>query len=80
MHANLVLDRTVSWAATPQQYLDRNHYWIEMMGRLRPGVTLAQAQATLAPAQIPAFAWGLPPLGAAAVQAEASQQATAGPA
>jgi macrolide transport system ATP-binding/permease protein len=49
MHANLVLDRTVSWAVTPEQYLDRNHYWIEMMGRLRPGVTLAQAQATLAP-------------------------------
>jgi macrolide transport system ATP-binding/permease protein len=50
MHANLLLDRTVSWAATPEQYLDRNHYWIEMMGRLRPGVTLAQAHATLAPA------------------------------
>ncbi len=50
MHANLVLDRTVSWAVTPQQYLDRNHYWIEIMGRLRPGVTLQQAQASVAPA------------------------------
>jgi macrolide transport system ATP-binding/permease protein len=32
MHANLVLDRTVSWAVTPETYLDRNHYWVEMMG------------------------------------------------
>jgi predicted permease len=50
MHANLVLDGTTSWAVTPEKYLDRNHYWIEMMGRLRPGVTLAQAQEALAPA------------------------------
>jgi predicted permease len=49
MHANLVLDRTVSWAMTSKGYLDRNYYWVEMMGRLRPGATLAQAQATLAP-------------------------------
>jgi macrolide transport system ATP-binding/permease protein len=49
MHANLVLDRTVSWAVTPETYLDRNHYWVEMMGRLRSGVTLAQAQAAMAP-------------------------------
>jgi macrolide transport system ATP-binding/permease protein len=27
---------------------DQNYYWLEMMGRLRPGVTLAQAQAALA--------------------------------
>lgn len=30
-------------------FQDENFYWIEMMGRLRPGVTLAQAQAALAP-------------------------------
>jgi predicted permease len=30
-------------------YGDGNYYWIEMMGRLRPGVTMAQAQAALAP-------------------------------
>jgi len=30
-------------------YSDGNFYWIEMMGRLRPGVTMAQAQAALAP-------------------------------
>ena len=44
MHANLALDGSVSWAKTPRVYLDRNHYWVEMMGRLRPGVSLAQAQ------------------------------------
>jgi predicted permease len=47
LHANLVLDGTVSWAKTPAGYLDRNYYWLEMMGRLRPGVSLAQAQAAL---------------------------------
>jgi predicted permease len=30
-------------------YPDGNFYWIEMMGRLRPGVSVAQAQAVLAP-------------------------------
>src|SRR6202043_50439 len=30
-------------------YPDGNFYWIEMMGRLRPGVSMAQAQAELAP-------------------------------
>ncbi|HEY1336578.1 MAG TPA: ABC transporter permease [Bryobacteraceae bacterium] len=49
MRMNLVIDQTVSWAVTPAQYLDKNHYWIQMMGRLRPGVTPAQAQAVLAP-------------------------------
>src|SRR5262249_9934069 len=32
------------------KYLDRNFYWVQMMGRLRPGVTRQQAQAALAPA------------------------------
>jgi predicted permease len=50
LRTNLVIDRTVSWAVRPEQYLDKNHYWIQMMGRLIPGVTLAQAQAALAPA------------------------------
>jgi macrolide transport system ATP-binding/permease protein len=49
LHTNLVLDGTESWAKSAKTYLDRNHYWIEMMGRLRPGVTLAQAQSVLAP-------------------------------
>ena len=29
-------------------YRDPNYYWVEMMGRLRPGVALEQAQAALA--------------------------------
>ena len=32
-----------------QQYFDQNYYWIEIMGRLRPGVTLGRAQAALTP-------------------------------
>src|SRR5260370_24102002 len=47
MHTNLLLNAT-AWA-TPPNYLDPNYYWIEVMGRLRPGVSLAQAQAALAP-------------------------------
>ena len=31
-----------------RDYLDQNYYWIEMMGRLKPGVDLARAQAALA--------------------------------
>ncbi len=31
------------------EYQDPNTYWIEIMGRLRPGVSRAQAQAALAP-------------------------------
>ncbi len=48
LHTNLVLPLRVR-ATDPQVYLDQNFYWIEMMARLRPGVSLAQAQAALAP-------------------------------
>jgi macrolide transport system ATP-binding/permease protein len=43
MHANLLLG-----SARSEEYLDQNYYWIEMMGRLRPGVDRARAQAALA--------------------------------
>ena len=43
MHANLLFDPDAG-----RVYLDQNHYWVEMMGRLHPGVGLAQAQAALA--------------------------------
>jgi hypothetical protein len=49
MHTNVVLDGATEWAPTPPRYLEQNYYWIEIMGRLRPGVSLAQAQAALAP-------------------------------
>ena len=43
MHASLLFDPAVG-----REYLDQNYYWVEMMGRLRPGVGRAQAQAALA--------------------------------
>ncbi len=49
MHSNLLVDAAGLGRVTPQTYLDQNYYWIEMMGRLRPGVTLIQAQTVLAP-------------------------------
>ena len=45
LHTNLLLDS----ARAARMYGDGNFYWIEMMGRLRPGVSVAQAQAALAP-------------------------------
>ncbi len=49
MHANLLLEKI--YGGNPSdRYLQRNFYWIQIMGRLRPGVTRQQAQAALAPA------------------------------
>ncbi|HXA67850.1 MAG TPA: ABC transporter permease, partial [Bryobacteraceae bacterium] len=45
LHTNLLVDG----ARAARIYPDANFYWIEMMGRLRPGVSMAQAQAALAP-------------------------------
>jgi macrolide transport system ATP-binding/permease protein len=45
LHASLLVDA----AGAERMYHDENFYWIEMMGRLRPGVSMAQAQAALAP-------------------------------
>lgn len=45
LHTNLLVDGSRAALMYPNQ----NFYWIEMMGRLRPGVNLAQAQAVLAP-------------------------------
>jgi predicted permease len=39
----------VDGPAAARMYSDGNFYWLEMMGRLRPAVSLAQAQAALAP-------------------------------
>ena len=43
MHASLLV-----YPGTGRAFLDENYYWVEMMGRLRPGVGRAQAQAALA--------------------------------
>jgi len=45
LHANRILEG----AGVDRMYQDPHYYWIEMMGRLRPGVSMAQAQAALAP-------------------------------
>jgi macrolide transport system ATP-binding/permease protein len=45
LHSNVLVDG----AEAARMYGDQNFYWIEMMGRLRPRVSMAQAQAVLAP-------------------------------
>src|SRR5690348_208526 len=45
LHTNVL----VEGAKAARMYGDGNFYWIEMMGRLPPGVSMAQAQAALAP-------------------------------
>jgi macrolide transport system ATP-binding/permease protein len=45
LHTNLLVDGP----RAAHLYPDGNFYWFEMMGRLRPGVSMAQAQAALAP-------------------------------
>ncbi len=45
LHTNVLLDG----ARAARMYGDENFYWIEMMGRLRPDVSMSQAQAALAP-------------------------------
>jgi predicted permease len=47
-HADLLLDPEHD-PGKYNRYLDDHYYWTEMMGRLRPGVTLVQAQASLTP-------------------------------
>jgi macrolide transport system ATP-binding/permease protein len=50
MHANELLGAGRQFGFRREDYLARNYYWIQIMGRLRPGVSLAQAQSALAPA------------------------------
>src|SRR5215469_7820776 len=49
IRANVPLEAAVPWGVRPKTYLDQHSYWIEIMARLRPGVSMAQAQAALAP-------------------------------
>jgi macrolide transport system ATP-binding/permease protein len=42
MHSNLLFGSGFAGA-----YLEQNYYWVQMMGRLRPGVSREQAQAVL---------------------------------
>jgi macrolide transport system ATP-binding/permease protein len=45
MHADSVLDPSV----TDRKYKDEHLYWLEIMTRLKPGVTITQAQSALGP-------------------------------
>ena len=49
MHTNELLGAADQFGFRPERYLDPHYYWIQIMGRLRPGVSLVQAQAALAP-------------------------------
>ena len=49
MHANELLGAGHQFGFTPDAYLAQNYYWTQIMGRLRPGISLAEAQARLAP-------------------------------
>jgi len=48
LHTDLVLPVRAK-ATDPKDYLDQNYYWLEMMARLQPGVSLPEAQAALGP-------------------------------
>jgi macrolide transport system ATP-binding/permease protein len=50
MHTNELFGAGHQFGFRPADYLERNYYWVDVMARLRPGVSLAQAQAALAPA------------------------------
>ena len=50
MHTNELLGAGHQFGFRPSDYLERNYYWVDVMARLRPGISLAQAQAALAPA------------------------------
>jgi macrolide transport system ATP-binding/permease protein len=49
MHSDLVVSGGDQFGSRGAEYLDQNYYWIQVMGRLRPGVNRTQAEATLAP-------------------------------
>ncbi|HTS74599.1 MAG TPA: ABC transporter permease [Bryobacteraceae bacterium] len=49
LHMNIVLGPEHNGRSMRERYEQTDYYWLEMMGRLRPGVTMAQAQGELAP-------------------------------
>jgi macrolide transport system ATP-binding/permease protein len=49
LHANLLLEPPDPMVSVGQRYLDPHFYWVGVMARLRPGVSMGQAQATLGP-------------------------------
>ena len=49
MHSSVVVEKANPFGDRPEAFFDKNAYWIEVMARLRPGVTREQAQAALGP-------------------------------
>jgi macrolide transport system ATP-binding/permease protein len=49
MHTNELLGARHPFGFRAADYLDQHYYWVHVMGRLHPGVSLTQAQAALAP-------------------------------
>jgi macrolide transport system ATP-binding/permease protein len=49
MHASITIEAADPFGDGAARFLDKNDYWIEIMARLRPGITREQAQAALAP-------------------------------
>ena len=50
MHASLILDTPTRSGSNPNlKYVDSTFYWVDIMGRLRPGVSRDQAEAAIAP-------------------------------
>ena len=49
LHTNLLVDAAGLNGVTKDQYLAEGYYWLEMMARLRPGISREEAQAALAP-------------------------------
>jgi predicted permease len=49
LHSNMTLEANSPYAPQPEEFLDKNYYWIEVMARLRPGVTREHAAAVLGP-------------------------------
>ena len=48
LHSNVLLDEN-PYDPAPRRYADASRAWLEIMARRQPGVSLAQAQASLAP-------------------------------
>ena len=49
LHADVTLDPRDCCRGSQSRYFDAHYYWLEMMGRLRPGVTRDEAQAQVTP-------------------------------
>jgi len=49
VHSNVPLEAATPAGSRPERFQAQNEYWIEIMARLRPGISMAQAQAALAP-------------------------------